>query len=89
MGEGEVIVGVNTQLTRNLNLRYRQRVPGFARQTATTTPTQDPFERDVEAEYRINRFFFISSEVTKRRVLSGNTATAPEFNVSLKARWEY
>ena len=89
VGQGEVIVGVNTQLTRNLNLRYRQRVPGFARQTATTTPTQDPFERDVEAEYRINRFFFISSEVTKRRALTSNAATAPEFNVSLKARWEY
>jgi len=90
-GEGDVILGVNTQLARNLNLRYRQRVPGFARGGIETGNTSaNSFERDVEAQYRLNRFFYVSTEVTQRRHLSGSTeARPPEYNLSLKARWEY
>ena len=37
-------------------------------------------------------FFLISSELTQRRTLTGigtNTTATPDFNVNLKARWEY
>jgi hypothetical protein len=89
-GEGDVVVGVTSQLTPKLDLRYRQRVPGFTRTTPNLTTT--PFERDVAAEFRLNRFFYVTSELTQRRTLtspSGAEPTAPEFNVNLKARWEY
>ena len=46
----------------------------------------------VDAELRINRFFYFTSELTQRRNLTSTTGTgttAPEFNVNLKARWEY
>ena len=91
-GPGDVYVGVGTDLSRNVSVRYRQRVPGFARPVTTTT-TANPFERDVEAEYRINRFFYFTTELTQRRTLTtsttATTTTTPEFNVNLKARWEY
>ncbi len=93
-GVGDVVIGTNVPLTRDINLRYRQRLPGLAREAGSTTaaPTTNPFERDVEAEYRINRFFYITSQLTQRRPLSttaGTATAAPEFNVNLKARWEY
>src|SRR5206468_1723187 len=90
-GEGDVYLGLGSQLTPNLLLRYRQRVPGLGREITNTSLTTNPFERDVEAEYRLNRFFYVSSEVTQRRSLTGTTTTStgvPEFNVNLKARWE-
>src|SRR5262249_24474939 len=89
-GEGDVILGVGTQLTPNLQLRYRQRVPGTGHQTVRAT--DNLFARDFEAEYRLNRFFYVTSELTQRRALGGVRTTAsggPEFNVNLKARWEY
>jgi hypothetical protein len=85
-------VGVGTQITPNLLLRFRQRVPGLSRDYTRPSTATSPFERDVEAEYRINRFFYITSELTQRRSPSGSTGAtggAPEFNVNLKARWEY
>ena len=92
-GKGEVTVRVGSQVTRNLLVSYRQRVPGLGRDITTTPATgTTPFERDFEAEYRLNRFFLISSELRQRRSLTGtgaNSATAPDFNVDLKARWEY
>jgi hypothetical protein len=92
-GQGEVILGVGSQVTRNLAVRYRQRVPGLGRDVVTpTTGGLNPFERDLEAEYRLNRFFLISSELTQRRTAVGvgtSTTAPPEFNVNLKARWEY
>jgi hypothetical protein len=90
-GEGDVVLGVGTELSRNVSLRYRQRVPGLGR-PVTSTITTSPFERDVEAEYRINRFFYFTTELTQRRTLTTTTTTTnatPEFNVNLKARWEY
>jgi len=91
-GEGDVIVGVGIPVTRNLQLRYRQRVPGLERGYAPAASPATPFERDVEAEYRLNRFFFVTTELTQRRILSASasgSAGAPDFNVNLKARWEY
>jgi len=90
-GQGDIIIGVGTQVTPNLLLRYRQRVPGSGRQSPSPQLSTDPFERDIEAEYRLNRFFYVTSELTQRRALAGSaTAPAtPAFNVNLKARWEY
>jgi hypothetical protein len=89
-GEGDVYLRVGSQVSRNLNVSYRQRVPGFTREASTTNTTLKPFERDVEAQYRLNRFFYVSTEVTQRRRLAASTeAQPPEYNISLKARWEY
>jgi len=91
-GRGEVIVGVGIPVTRNLQLRYRQRVPGLAHGYGSAGAPATPFERDVEAEYRLSRFFFVTTEVTQRRILSGSasqTVGAPDLNINLKARWEY
>ena len=91
-GEGDVFVGVGIPVNRNLQVRYRQRVPGLEREYGGTGKPQDPFERDVEAEYRLNRFFYITTELKQRRILTGSTGQVvgtPDFNVNLKARWEY
>ena len=64
----------------------------LAAKTGATVLTTTPLERDVAAELRINRFFYFTSELTQRRTLTSTTGTgttAPEFNVNLKARWEY
>ncbi len=90
LGQGEAVVRVGIPIAPRLDLRVGQVVPGFTRPGATATTS--PFERDVEAEYRISRFFYISSKLTQRRAQSGTSGastTAPEFNVNLKARWEY
>lgn len=92
LGEGDLIVGVGFPVSRNLQVRYRQRVPGMEREYGGTGKPTDPFERDVEAEYRLNRFFYISTELKQRRILTGSTGSVvgtPDFNVNLKARWEY
>ena len=89
-GSGGVIVGFSTQPWRNVNVRYRQRVPGGGRDYAGVGTISNPFERSVEAEYRLSRFFYVTSEFTQRRDVAGTTSSgAPEFNVNLKARWEY
>ncbi|MBI3539657.1 MAG: translocation/assembly module TamB domain-containing protein [Candidatus Eisenbacteria bacterium] len=92
-GEGGVIVRVGVPVSRNVSLRYGQRLPGTSRATGpgTTTTITNPLERDVEAEYRINRFFYFTTALTQRRAgtTPGAAVTPPEFNVNLKARWEY
>lgn len=89
-GEGNLVVGVGTQLTPNLSLRYREALPGLSK---PTTPTNDVgllFQRQVEAEYRINRFFYITTELGQRRSITQTTTQLqPDVNVNLKARWEY
>jgi hypothetical protein len=82
---------VGSQITPNISLRYRQRVPGLTRPTTTLTgDIEDTFERDVEAEYRLNRFFYVTTELTQHRTVLGSiTQPATDFNVNLKARWEY
>lgn len=87
-GEGGVIVGIGSQLTPQLALRYRQRLPGFDR--GGLGASDQAFERDVEAEYRINRFIYFTTELTQRRSTQGvGQQAGQEFNVNLKARWEY
>lgn len=91
-GEGSVLVGASVPVTRALRLRYQQRIPGLDRPLGSTTLNDLGVERDIEAEFRLNRFFVVTSEVTQRRTLSSGVTTVsgtPDFNVNLKARWEY
>uniref|UniRef100_A0A832I466 Translocation and assembly module TamB C-terminal domain-containing protein n=1 Tax=Eiseniibacteriota bacterium TaxID=2212470 RepID=A0A832I466_UNCEI len=92
-GQGGLVVSVSTQPWRNVNVRYRQRLPGAGRGADPGDASLlNPFERSVEAEYRLNRFFYVTTELTQRRTAAGGSATGsatPDFNVNLKARWEY
>ena len=98
-GRGDVFVSVAHQFNPRVQVSYSQRLPGFERPGASSLGSgttvnlveQGLLERNVAAEYRINRFFFITTELAQRRA---QTSTAiptlvPEFNVNLKARWEY
>jgi hypothetical protein len=98
-GRGDLFVTVAHQFDPRVQVSYSQRLPGFERPGAASLGAagtvnsieQGLLERNVAAEYRINRFFFITTELAQRRT---QTATAvptlvPEFNVNLKARWEY
>ncbi len=91
-GLGDVYVGVSGDVNARTSWTYRQRLPGFER-GATTLENANLFERDVEVEYRVNRFIYVTTELTQRRtslVQSPTTTNGPaDFNVSLKARWEY
>ena len=86
-----VVLGVGTQVTSNLLLRYRQRLPGLERHDPlATTLDPNPFERDIEAEYRLSRFIYVTTELTQHRPGTATpNPTTPDFNVNLKARWEY
>ncbi|MCE9627348.1 MAG: translocation/assembly module TamB, partial [Candidatus Eisenbacteria bacterium] len=90
-GEGGIVVGVGSQVTDNLAFRYRQRLPGNERpvNTGRLDPT-DLFDQNVEAEYRVIRFIFLTSGFSRRRGLPTSAAqTNTDYNVNLKARWEY
>ena len=89
-GSGGVYLGVGIPVSREVQLRYRQRVPGLDRPGESLA--DGSIERDIEAEYRLNRFFYVTSEITQRRTLNGGVYTVsgtPDFNLNLKARWEY
>jgi hypothetical protein len=91
-GEGALVVGMGSQVTDKLALRYQQRVTGTERTvtgTASRLDTSDLFEQNVEAEFRVNRFIYLTSGVSRRRVASTALAPATDYNVNLKARWEY
>jgi hypothetical protein len=89
-GSGEVYLGVGAQITPNVRVRYRERVPGLGRPSDATGVTSNPLERDVEAEFRLNRFIYLTSEIAQRRALGGtSTPFSADFTVNLKARWEY
>jgi hypothetical protein len=98
-GQGDIFVTVAHQFNPRVQVIYSQRLPGFERpgaadlgsSTGATSIEQGLLERNVAAEYRINRFFYISTELAQRRLQSSTAlpALVPEFNVNLKARWEY
>jgi hypothetical protein len=94
-GGGNYVVRVGSQLNDRLALRYGQALPGIPgsqRNQNNTGTNYTLVERDIEAEYRINRFFFITSQITQKKPAAGSTipnASMPDFNVNLKARWEY
>jgi hypothetical protein len=92
-GKGELYVKASSQVSPQLLVSYSQKLPGFARRDPSSYSTlQGAFERNVEAEYRLNRFFFITTGYTQRRLLGAaltTSQTGAEFDVNLKARWEY
>jgi hypothetical protein len=91
-GQGEYVLGVGSQVTDRLAVRYRQRLPGLNAGKVDNTrldPT-DLFEQNVEAEYRVNRFIYLTSGVSRRRGLTtGAGQQNTDYNLNLKARWEY
>ena len=90
-GEGGIVVGVGSQVTNNLAFRYRQRLPMNERPISFghIDPT-DLFDQNIEAEYRVNRFIFFTSGVSRRHIGQGGpTPINTDYNVNLKARWEY
>lgn len=92
-GRGELFVKVSSQVSPQLLVSYSQKLPGFARPYPTGySPVTGGLERNVEAEYRLNRFFYITTGYTQRRLL-GTAINAGslggEFDLNLKARWEY
>ena len=91
-GDGALVVGVGSQVTDKLALRYQQRVPGTDKQVssaASQLDSSDLLEQNVEAEFRVNRFIYLTSGVSRRRVSSNALAPTTDYNVNLKARWEY
>ena len=91
-GQGGLVVTIGGDINPQLSWKYSQRLPGLERSSAVPGTT-GLFERDVEVEYRVNRFIYVTTELTQRRtslVQSPTTTNGPaDFNVSLKARWEY
>ena len=95
-GQGNVLLTVRAPINRQLSLSSSWRVPGVpenAPQGPVPTSLNLGLERNVAAEYRLNRFFLISTELAQRRPYSGSSPTTgtgtTDFNVNLKARWEY
>jgi hypothetical protein len=92
-GVGDVYMGLSGDLNARTSWIYKQRVPGLERGTASLE-NANLYERDVEVEYRVNRFIYVTTELTQRRTqflqqTPGASNGPAEFNVSLKARWEY
>lgn len=90
-GAGSVVMSVGGDLSPRASWTYKQRLPGLDRRvTEVATPSNSLFDRDVAVEYRINRFIYATTEMTQRRTTPGTTVqNNTEFNVNLKARWEY
>jgi hypothetical protein len=94
-GDGALVVGMGSQVTNKLAVRYQQRVPGTGGNSTVVTSTasqvnnSDLLEQNVEAEFRVNRFIYLTSGVSRRRVSSNALTPTTDYNVNLKARWEY
>ena len=93
-GQGDLVVTAGGQVTNRLSLRYSQRLPGstMGADLPMTTTSTNLFEREVRAEYRLSRFFYVTTDIAQRRTNTGNTnigTNGPDYNVNLKARWEY
>lgn len=75
-------VGVSRYFTRDLLVRYSQ-VVGDVSQAASVN------YQDVTAEYRLNRLFYVSGQVTRRRgvLITGGDET--RYDLDLRARFEY
>ena len=89
-GSGAVIVSVGGDINSRTSWTYKQRLPGLDRPITNVGISTSLFDRDVEVEYRLNRFIYATTELTQRRLgmlLPGQNNT--DFNVNLKARWEY
>jgi hypothetical protein len=92
-GNGDIYVSVNSPITSNLSVRYKEYLPGTSRTGTELTPSSvDLFDRDIQAEYRLNRFIYLTSGVAQRRSATNSpnsVPSGPEYNVAIRARWEY
>lgn len=80
-------LGFGYYLSRDVRVRYSQVVGGYG------TTGQSVDIRDLGAEYRINKIFFLTGEVVERRngslLAPGTPQSEVEYNVDLRARYEY
>jgi hypothetical protein len=90
-GEGDVVATVGVPVGRNVSLRYRRRLGAEGSGDAVRGSTEDLFDQNLEAEYRLSRFIYMTTEWVSRRGISGSTTSSEkqDINVNLKARWEY
>ena len=86
-GQGGLLVGAGSQLTDKLALRYQQRL--IKGGTASQLDPTSLIDQNVEAEYRVNRFIFVTSGVSRRHASGSTVQPNTDFNLNLKARWEY
>ena len=87
-GQGDVYVVLGKQISPRVLVNLKQRVPGFERPVDPSL-VPNPVERNIEAEYRLNRFFYITTEVGQPHALAATTTPRAAYNVNLHARWEY
>jgi autotransporter translocation and assembly factor TamB len=90
-GEGDVVMTVGGQIAPNLGLRYQQRITSGTNTEVSPVAQSDLFDRNIEAEYRLNRFISLTSGLVQRRATGSTASASPtsEYNVGLRARWEY
>ncbi len=92
-GQGGVLMSVGGDINARTSWLVTQRLPGL--DNPMTNPsgggTVSYLDRDVQVEYRINRFIYATTELVQRRVGPATSAQSnvTDFNVNLKARWEY
>ena len=81
-------IGVSRYFTPELRLRYSQVVGAGGRGASDELNL-----RDVSAEYRIGRIFFLTGEIIERRTNSalgnGTAQHEMEYNFDVRARYEY
>jgi translocation and assembly module TamB len=88
-GRGKPVpqIGINRYFTPEFRVRYSQ-VLGSPSSGAIGLNV-----RDLGAEYRISRIFFLTGEILERRTGSSSTPTVSqselEYNLDLRARYEY
>jgi hypothetical protein len=94
-GRGRYVVSVGGDINSRTSWTYSQSFAGVGDQGASQNPdltSSTPlYDSDAALEYRLNRFIYATTEVTKRRTLQNvlNYNGQTELNINLKARWEY
>ena len=89
-GQGRYVMAVGGGINSRTSWTYRQKLPGLGQDYAPLMNSTSLIDRDVALEYRINRFIYATTELIQRRVGQASTGqNNTEFNVNLKARWEY
>ena len=80
-------IGIGRYVTPDVRVRYSQALG------TPSTATSGVNVRDLGAEYRISRIFFLTGEILERRTGSSLTPTVSqselEYNLDLRARYEY
>ena len=90
-GSGGYVVRVGGDLNSRMSWIYMQRLNGDYSYLLTGA-TNTLSDQDVTLEYRLNRFIYATTDVGKIRKIQTFGIIPPavtDFNVNLKARWEY